>query len=193
MTTYQASRRTWPGVAVAAVMSLLSACGGSDEATPAAEPASEATTAESAAKSASDVGDTIAAPEAESAPAAAPPGSRSATLSLDNGELFEFSVLCSLEPQIAAGSEILFTASSFDDPSLDVTQFGDEGPVVNLANISVYDASFETLWEANSIFEAFGGSIELSLDGSTINGSGAFYPGGDIALTPVNGTLIANC
>jgi hypothetical protein len=116
-----------------------------------------------------------------------------ATLSLDNGESFEFSVLCSLEPQIAAGSEILFTATSFDDPTLDITQFGDEGPVVDLATISVYDASFETLWEANSLFEAFGGGAELTLDGSTINGTGSFFPAGDIEGTAVAGTVVANC
>ena len=44
-----------------------------------------------------------------------------------NGETIEFSsVLCTLEPQMAAGSEILFTAVSYGDPGLDITQFGDD-------------------------------------------------------------------
>ena len=139
--------------------------------------------------------DTVSAPatEPEAAPPVAPAGDVNATLSLDNGETFEFFVLCTLEPQIAAGSEILFTATSFGDLSLDITQFGDEGPVVNIASVSVYDASYETLWEANSFFENFGGPTELSLDGSTITGSGTFFPGGDIALEPVEGIVVANC
>ena len=191
MSTHRTLRRTCQGIALAAVISLLNACGGSDDAAPADEPASEAATAESSVE-ASEVGE-AAESEPEAAPPVAPSGDVNATLSLDNGESFEFSVLCSLEPQIAAGSEILFTATSFDDPTLDITQFGDEGPVVDLASISVYDASFETLWEANSLFEAFGGGAELTLDGSTINGTGMFFPAGDIEGTAVAGTVVANC
>ncbi len=193
MTTYRTARRTCQGIALVAIIGLLSACGGSDDATPAAEPASETTPSEigDAAESAEAEPDS----EPEAAPPAAPSGGGSATLSLDNGESFEFSVICTLEPQIAAGSEILFTATSLssDDPAIDITQFGDEGPVVDIASISVYDASFESLWEAESTFDAFGGPTELSLDGSTITGSGTFFPGGDIALVPVVGTVVANC
>ncbi len=92
----------------------------------------------------------------------APPaaGGGGATLTLANGETFEFAtVLCSLEPQTAAGSEILFTATSYDDPGLDITQFGDEGTITGVASISVYDGNFETLWEANSMF---GSPVELT-------------------------------
>ncbi|MEO1058821.1 MAG: hypothetical protein AAFY28_18090 [Actinomycetota bacterium] len=119
----------------------------------------------------------------------------SATLTLANGETFEFSTLCVLEPQEAAGSEILFTVSAPDgDPILDVTQFGDEGTVTGIASISVYDAaSFEPLWDATSINEAFGGGVTLSLDGSTVTGSGSFYPMGDIEQEPVDGELVATC
>lgn len=73
------------------------------------------------------------------------------------------------------------TATSFDDPSLDIAQFGDKGPCVNIVSISVYDASCETPCESNSIFETFDGSIELSLEGSMITGSGSFFPAGDFA------------
>ena len=139
------------------------------------------------------------APSEDTAPAddesATPPagGSGIATLTLENGESFEFSVRCALEPQTAAGSEILFTATSIDDPGLDITQFGDEGPITDLGTISVFNGSFDTLWEASSIFEAFGGNFELSLDGSTIRGAGSFYAGADPAATPLEGEVTANC
>ena len=197
MTTYRTSSRTCQGLALAAAIALLSACGSSNDAAPTAEPASEATQPESA-EPPSDSGDAASESETESdseaAPAVAPAGDVNATLSLDNGETFEFFVLCSLEPQIAAGSEILFTATSFDDPSLDITQFGD-GPlyVADNASVSVDGASFETLWEADSNFEPLGGGMELSLDDSTITGTGMFFPAGDIEGSAVAGTVVANC
>jgi hypothetical protein len=198
MTTYRTSRRTCQGMALAAIIGLLSACGGSDDAAPAAEPASETTPSDSADEP-SEIGDAAESSEAapasepEAAPPAAPAGGGVATLSLANGEVLEFSVLCNLEPQIAAGSEILFTATSFDDPAIDITQFGDEGPVVDIASVDVYDASYETLWGARSDFEPLGGGLELSLDGSTITGTGMFFPAGDIEGTAVAGTVVANC
>jgi hypothetical protein len=195
MTSQRTSRRTCQGIALVAVIGLLSACGGSDDAAPVDEPASEATTLETTAEG-SEIGDAAesAETESEAAPPAQPSGGDvNATLSLDNGETFEFFVLCSLEPQIAAGSEILFTATSFDDPSLDITQFGNEGPVTDIASVEVYDASYETLWGARSDFEPLGGGMELSLDGSTITGTGMFFPADDIAGTAVAGTIVANC
>ena len=182
----------------------LGACGGDDE--PAAEPASEPAAEpaddpadEPAAEPADDPADEPASePAAEPAEEPAAPsggGSGTASLTLDNGETFEFGILCTLEPQIAAGSEILFTAVSYDDPGLDITQFGDEGPVTGAASISVYDGNYETLWEASSFYEAFGGTIELSVDGSTINGSGDFFAAGDPVANPepVPGTVEARC
>ena len=123
-------------------------------------------------------------------------GDGTATLSLANGETYDFAVLCALEPQIAAGSEILFTATSYDDPSLDITQFGDEGPVTSVGSVTVVDAeSFEALWGASTSYEPFGGSLELTLDGSTIRGSGDFYPGDDPVEggEPVEGDVVAEC
>jgi hypothetical protein len=195
MTSQRTSRRTCQGIALVAVIGLLSACGGSDEAAPAADPASETTPSEPVDEP-SEVGDAVEAEpasESEAAPPAAPSGDANTTLSLDNGETFEFAVLCTLEPQIAGGSEILFTATSFDDPAIDITQFGDEGPVVDIASVEVYDASYETLWGARSGFESLGGGMELSLDGSTITGTGMFFPADDIAGTAVAGTIVANC
>ena len=114
-----------------------------------------------------------------------------ATLTLANGETFEFAnVLCSLEPQTAAGSEILFTAVSYDDPGLDITQFGDEGTITGVASISVYNGDYDTLWDASSIY---GSAVELTLDGSTIRGTGSFLPGPDLMGEPVEGEVVANC
>ena len=114
-----------------------------------------------------------------------------ATLTLANGETFEFpTVLCSLESQMSAGSEILFTATSYDDPGLDITQFGDEGTITDVASISVYDGDFETLWDANTMF---GSSVELTLDGTTIRGTGSFLPGPDLIGDAVDGEVVANC
>ena len=114
-----------------------------------------------------------------------------ATLTLANGETIEFAgVLCALEPQESAGSEILFTAVSYGDPGLDITQFGDEGTITDVASISVYDAEYETLWEADSMF---GSAVELTLDGSTIRGSGSFLESGDMMNDPVEGEIVANC
>ncbi|MGB0113108.1 MAG: hypothetical protein WBP59_07785 [Ilumatobacteraceae bacterium] len=121
----------------------------------------------------------------------APSGGGSATLTLANGETFEFSsLLCSLEPQESAGSEILFTAVSYEDPGLDVTQFGTGGTINDVAAISVYNASYETLWEANSMF---GSAVELTLSGSTITGSGTFLEGDGLDGESVEGELVANC
>lgn len=114
-----------------------------------------------------------------------------ATLTLANGETFEFpTVLCALESQMSAGSEILFTATSYDDPGLDITQFGDEGTITGVASISVYDGDYETVWEANSMF---GSPVELTLDGSTIRGTGSFLPGPDLTGESVEGEVVANC
>lgn len=123
--------------------------------------------------------------------ATAPSSGGGATLTLANGETFEFpSVLCTLEPQMAAGSEILFTATSYDDPGLDITQFGDAGMISDVASIEVYDADFETLWSASSML---GSEVELSLDGSTIRGTGSFVQGEDFGGETVEGEVVANC
>ncbi|HEX7707919.1 MAG TPA: hypothetical protein VF701_15780, partial [Thermoanaerobaculia bacterium] len=72
----------------------------------------------------------------------------------------------------------------------DITQFGDEGTITGIASISVYDANYETLWEANSML---GSSVELTLDGSTIRGTGSFVEGEDFGGETVEGEVVANC
>lgn len=179
-------RRSRIHAALASCLLVVSACGGDDDEITDSEPAVEPAAEEPAAEPATEPAEEPAAPSGGG-------GQGSATLNLDNGESFEFSILCALEPQEAAGSTILFTAVSYDDPGLDITQFGDEGVVTGTAVISVYDSSYETMWEAASLYVSFGGTIELSQDGSTIRGSGSFYAGGDPATTPVNGEVVANC
>ncbi len=112
-------------------------------------------------------------------------------MTLANGETFEFAtVLCSPEPQMAAGSEILFSAVSNEDLGLDITQFGDDGTITGVASISVDDGDYQTLWEANSMF---GSTVELVLDGSTLRGTGSFLEGGDISNETVEGEVVATC
>lgn len=197
--------RTFSAILTSAALALaFSACGGDDDDTSTDAPSTDA--GETGAADDEPAADTPAddtpaddTPEddepADDEPAADEPasGGNGAVLTLANGETFEFSILCTLEPQMAAGSEILFTAVSYDTPSLDITQFGDDGTITDTATISVYDENYETLWEAGSFYEAVGGTIELSLDGSTISGSGSFYPGGDIAAAPVDGEVVAEC
>jgi len=183
----------------AALMLAAGACS-SDGSEPASSdsPAAETTaadvgTTESIADDAPGTETTVAGTSETpaNAPVAQASGAQTAMVTLDNGDVFEFAALCWLETQESAGSEILFTVSSYDDPvNLDVTQFGADS-FDGAANISLYDStSYDTLWEANSLY---GTEIELNLDGSTVTGSGAFYPAGDIAAAPVAGQLIANC
>jgi hypothetical protein len=178
---------------------VLAACGSGDDDSATDESATEEASPAEADAGQDDVEDNSSSAEGESSDAEdvvaylADVAGGTAILELANGESYEFSILCALEPQEAAGSVILFTAVSYDDIGLDITQFGDEGTVTNNASITVFDSSFETLWDAATLYEPFGGSIELSLDGSTITGSGSFYPGGDVANEPVDGVVVANC
>jgi hypothetical protein len=187
---------------LAPLLLAVAACGSDDDSSDSAADAPVATeaatadddaTTDTAPSDADASGSEDDASDSSGDPATPPAdgGGGGATLTLDNGETIEFSsVLCTLEPQMAAGSEILFTAVSYGDPGLDITQFGDEGTITGVASISVYDADYESLWEANTMF---GSEVELTLDGSTIRGTGSFLEGGDIANAPVSGEIVANC
>jgi hypothetical protein len=137
----------------------------------------------------------------------APPagGSGTATVTLDNGESYTFSILCSLEPQESAGQEILFTAVSYDEPNgFDVTQFGkgsDDtfGLLDGLGTISIYDSTtYDDLWGAGTVIaELSKTEFVLELDGTTITGSATFFTGEDAENlnldAGVHGELVANC
>jgi hypothetical protein len=137
----------------------------------------------------------------------APPagGSGTATVTLDNGESYTFSILCSLEPQESAGQEILFTAVSYDEPNgFDLTQFGkgsDDtfGLLDGLGTISIYDSTtYDGLWGAGTVIaELSKTEFVLELDGTTITGSATFFTGEDAENlnldAGVHGELVANC
>ena len=124
-------------------------------------------------------------------------------MTLDNGESYVFSVMCSLEPQEAAGSEILFTAVSNEEPyGFDVTQFGqlgaETGGVLDgSGSITIWDSStYDDVWASDSVLAQLGGSeFSLELNGTTITGSGMFVEGGDIEkfASAVHGDLVAEC
>jgi hypothetical protein len=116
-------------------------------------------------------------------------GEGDATITLDNGEVFEGGVACVLEPQDSAGQEILYTATAFDG-SIDVTQFGPNGPNPDLASVTIADPeTFEAIWSADSGTT----SLTLSLEGSTITGSGDFRPADDSTAELVAGTVEVAC
>ncbi len=115
----------------------------------------------------------------------------SATVTLENGDVFEFAVLCVLNPAEVGDTEFEFYIVSYDDPfNLDVSQFTPDS-FNGAANISIYDStSFGTTWEANTFL---GGEVELALDGTTVTGSGVFLKGEDAEGPGVRGDLVANC
>ncbi len=123
-----------------------------------------------------------------------------ATVTLENGEGFEFSVRCGLEPTDSGtgGRELLFTVEStfesYDDSlySLLVKRLGPDkygsGP---MSRISIWSISEnETAWGA---YSPGGGEVQLTLDGNTVTGSAIFQRGGDAANPGVRGELVANC
>ena len=118
-------------------------------------------------------------------------GGASATLTLDNGEVYAFNILCALEPQESAGQEILFTVVSYDNPvSLDVTQFGPQS-FGGASTISLYDSeTYDTVWAADTLV---GGELELAMTGNTVTGSGVFLAGEERTGPGVPGTFEANC
>lgn len=174
-----------------ALLLVAAACGGSDADSATddtqATPTTDAATTDTEAASDSAPETTVTEP----AQAASGGGSGTATLVLDNGESYEFSILCALETQESAGQEILFTAVSYDKPfNLDVTKFGEDS-FGGEASISVYDAeSYDEVWSSSSGFSL---ETELKLNGSTITGSGMFVADGDAFGDQVRGELEANC
>lgn len=174
-------------VSVVALVLVAAACGSSD-----AESSDTTATAPTAAGASQDseepAPDTTAAQPAE---AQAPSGGGNATLTFDNGDVYEFGILCALESQESAGQEILFTVVSYDKPyNLDVTQFGEDS-FGGAANISMYDAAtYDTIWDASTMH---GSDVMLELNGNVVTGSGTFLENGEMGGAEMDGDLVANC
>jgi hypothetical protein len=180
---------------------IASACSSSDSGEAATDAGSSASTTQATGDTAAPGSTTSTA--VETAPSAG--GDATATVTLDNGEEYTFSILCNLEPQEAAGQEILFTAVSYDEPNgFDVTQFGKgsddtAGLLDGLGTISIYDSTtYDDVWGAGSVTAQLSQTdFVLELDGTTIRGSGTFFAGEDVANlnldAGVPGELVANC
>ncbi|MFV1989602.1 MAG: hypothetical protein ACC652_02545 [Acidimicrobiales bacterium] len=134
------------------------------------------------------------APPATDAPDALPPGvstGGTAVISLENGEVFEFSILCALEPQ----PNFEYTIVSYDDPAnLDISKWSEDSQFSGVT-VSIYDStSYDTIWEAGSFYRGPEGEPDLTLSGSTLSGSGIFWPGDDSKEdVGVQGEILANC
>lgn len=105
-----------------------------------------------------------------------------ATITFDNGEVLSASVICVLKPQMAAGQEILYTATSTSSPYFDVTMFGPSsifaGGKVSWDDTRDFE-QYKAQWA--SIPAVVGGSFAVSLAGTTITGSGTLVRGKDEA------------
>ena len=184
---------------------VASACSSSSDSGEAeADTGSPTTTASATQDTTAPVVSTTAGDDGgETAPPAG--GAGTATVTLDNGESYTFSILCGLEPQEAAGQEILFTAVSYDEPNgFDVTQFGKgsddtAGLLDGLGTISIYDsATYDDVWGAGTVMAQLSKTeFVLELNGNTITGSGTFFTGEDVdnlnLENGVPGELVANC
>lgn len=103
-----------------------------------------------------------------------------ATITFDNGEQLHASVICVLEPQVAAGQEILYAATSTSNPYFDVTMFGPSSMFAG-GKVSWDDTKdfkqYKTQWSSEPAM--VGGSFAVSLEGKTITGSGTLVRGKD--------------
>ena len=184
-------------IAVALIGALISGCGGSDAVTADEGSSSAPTTAAAVDAPAAEVTTTAAPAESEPAPQSGG-ADNNVTLELENGTVIETSALCMLEPQEAAGSTILFTATGYSEIGFDVTQF-DEDSFGGVATVSVYQTedfqNFDLFWEADSSF----GELVVELNGSTISGTGLFFEGdaqGDydpFSQEGIPGTVTVDC
>ena len=181
---------------VLALALLGAACGDDDDAEGAVDAGEDTSVDEAAGEEATDeaaADEEADAPEDGDGEGSATSGANgTATLVLANGEEFEFSILCSLEPQMAADQEILFSVTSYDEPyGFDATKFGEDSVVPGMASMDVYDSeTYEAVWTASSMV---GGGVDLELDGSTVTGTGTFFEGDEGLGDGVEGELTASC
>ena len=122
-----------------------------------------------------------------------------ATLTFENGETLSTSVICVLEPQTAAGQEILFTATSVRSPYFDVTLFA-AGAILNGAKVSWTDTkdfkTYQADWKSVPGTPVSKASFDVALNGSTITGSGVLIRGDDASNNPGEkrqASLVVDC
>ncbi len=176
-------------ILLAATFTLVAAaCSGGASSTPSPGDTAPPVTTQEAAGGESATATTAGSSSDTQAPSASP----SATVTLETGEVFEFSIWCVLEPEKVGDTDFLFYLGSSDDPlSLDVSQFAPD-TLDGEASIDIFDSTtFDTVWSAPAIFGA--GEVELTLDGNTVTGSGLFFEGVDSSGPGVRGELVANC
>jgi hypothetical protein len=194
-------KRTVRALTVLFVIALIAAsCGG--DASSEADESSDAPAAMLTDKTEPGADDLVAAteeapggedPSTTTAQPAAPSsgfGDGTAVISLENGEVFEFGVLCVLEPQ----PNFEYTIVSYDDPAnLDISKWSEDAQFSG-ASVSIYDSTtYDTLWEANTTFDAQGGAVDLTVSGSTVTGTGLFWPEGDPFMEGVQGDIAVTC
>ena len=197
-------RRPSAARAAAALLALVllgaTACGGSAEVAATADEASNtaSTRADTDTSSTQDA-EPETEPVAEAEPAEPEPETESASsprigqgtfeLVLENGETYTAPVGCVLDPQIAAGSEILFTAAGQQgDLFYDVTQWG-ETSFGGTQSVEIVDTtSFDNLWRSTGST-----GLVLELNGNVITGSGGFYPGEALNGPQTQGELTVTC
>lgn len=158
-------------LALAGVAALgLASCGGDDD-----------TSAQGDTSTNEDTSPDTLTSEEDSGGSAGSQGGGTATIIFANGEVLSTDVLCNLESQVAAGQEILYTATSLRNPYFDVTVFGPssdfEGATATWDETEDF-VTYQVSWAAGEL-EAPGSSFEASLAGSTITGSGTFVRGED--------------
>ena len=191
------SRSTKLSLILVAFALFAASCGGDSSGDASGEASSEASVASEApggdAAPNNDEAASTAAPQPAAEPSAAAPDGISdgtAVISLANGEVFEFGVLCALLPQ----PNFEYTIVSYDDPAnLDISKWSEDAQFSG-TNVSIYDSTtYDTLWEASTTFELQGGDLELTVSGSTVSGSGTFWPEGDSFQEGVQGDIMVNC
>jgi|GEM_PF-6532739 len=164
----------------------LAACGGGDDADEQPQAADPAEADDRTDDEADDQGDDQAGADADAGGTDGEPQLEdvlegTATIAFEGGEVLSTEVLCTLEPQTAAGQEILYTATSLSNPYFDVTVFGEDAAVPGPSVSWNETEDFETYQESWSAMGGSFGDLEVTLDGTTISGQGTFRRDEDAA------------
>lgn len=159
--------------AIPAILILILAGCGSDDAADTGSDAQETTAGNGGDDTESDAEDTSTSAQGTS-------GGGVATITFASGEELSTDVLCYLEEQESAGQQILYTATSLSNPYFDLTVFGPQSDFAGTVVTWNETEDFETFTEQWTSESLTGGSeFETTLDGTTITGSGTLTRGED--------------